>query len=259
MNSSTELSFQQRSLFQQGYQSYSAGELKQLEWGLRFTPSACSLLTLVGLWLQLPWLLLAVSLLGMWAFFAPGAHPMDLIYNHGVRHLFGAVPLPPNPLQRRLACLAAGVMNATAALLFFLSLPIAAWIVGGMLLVLQVIVITTHFCTLSYLYEGIMRALGRWHQAMPEQDARRIYEKGATLVDVRGPEEFARDGVAGAVNAPLDGIDAHADELRERGALLLYCQSGMRSQIAAEKLRAAGIEEAYDLGARAKAERIASE
>jgi rhodanese-related sulfurtransferase len=257
MKASTELSFQQRSLFQQGYQTYSAAELKQLEWGLRFTPTACSLITLLGLWLQLPWLLLAVSALGIWAFFAPGAHPMDLIYNHGVRHLFGAVALPPNPLQRRLACLAAGVMNAAAALLFFLAMPVAAWIVGGLLLVLQVIVITTHFCTLSYLYEGIMRMLGRWHRALAEDDALRIYAAGATLVDVRGPEEFARDGVEGAVNVPLDAIEQHADELRQRGKLLLYCQSGMRSQIATEKLHAAGVAEAYDLGARAKAARIA--
>ncbi|CAN0602708.1 unnamed protein product, partial [Ectocarpus sp. 12 AP-2014] len=142
MTAPTELSFQQRSLFQQGYQSYSAAELKQLDWGLRFTPSACSALTLVGLILELPWLLFAVSFLGIWAFFAPAAHPMDLIYNHGVRHLFGAVALPPNPLQRRLACLAAGVMNAGAAFLFLGGMPTAAWIVGGILLVLHVIVIT---------------------------------------------------------------------------------------------------------------------
>lgn len=256
MNSSTELSFQQRSLFQQGYQTYSAAELRQLNWGLRFTPTVCSLLTLAGLWLQLPALLLAVAALGIWAFFAPAAHPMDLLYNHAVRHLFGAVALPANPLQRRLACLAAGVMNAAAGLLLMGGMPTAAWVVGGMLLVLQVIVITTHFCTLSYLYEGLMRLLGRWHQPLSEQECQRLYAEGATLVDVRGPDEFAGDGVEGAVNVPLDDIEHHADALRDRTPLLLYCRSGMRSQIAAEKLRAKGIDNAHDLGAQVRALRV---
>ena len=254
--STTELSFQQRSLFQQGYQTYSAEELKQLEWGLRFTPTACSLLTLVGLILQLPYLLLAVSALGIWAYFAPGAHPMDLIYNHGVRHLFGATALPPNPLQRRLACLSAGVMNAAAAGLLFAGMPVAAWIVGGMLLVLQAIVIATHFCTLSYMYEGLMRMLGRWHQPLSEQECRQLLDDGAVLIDVRGPDEFARGAVEGAINVPLDDLERHADGLRSKGKLLLYCRSGMRSQIGAEKLKRAGLDQAYDLGAMKRAEQI---
>jgi rhodanese-related sulfurtransferase len=256
MTASTELSFQQRSLFQQGYQTYSAAELKQLEWGLRFTPTACSALTLVGLLWQLPLLLFAVAILGIWAFFAPGAHPMDMLYNHGVRRLVGAVPLPPNPFQRRLACLAAGVMNATAAALLLGGLTTAAWIVGGMLLALQAIVITTHFCALSYLYEGLMRLVGRWHQPLSDDEAQRLYREGALLIDVRGPEEFAADTIDGAINIPVDGIEHSAGELREKGPLLLYCRSGMRSQIAAEKLRQAGLEQAHDLGAVARLKKL---
>jgi rhodanese-related sulfurtransferase len=192
----------------------------------------------------------------MWAFFAPAAHPMDLIYNHGVRHLFGAVALPPNPLQRRLACLAAGVMNAAAAFLFMGGMPTAALIVGGALLVLQVIVITTHFCTLSYMYEWIMRAIGKWHQPIGEEEGRRLIEAGATLVDVRGPDEFSRDAIEGAINAPVDTIQERAAELKNLGDLLLYCRSGMRSQIAAEKLKAAGIDSAFDGGALARVQRM---
>jgi len=73
-----EMSFQQRSLFQQGYQSYTTEELKQLEWGLRFTPSACTSLTILALIMQWPLLAFVVSGLGIWAFFFPAAHPMDL-------------------------------------------------------------------------------------------------------------------------------------------------------------------------------------
>lgn len=42
MSSQPSMSFQQRSLFQQGYQRFTPAELKQLEWGLRFMPAACS-------------------------------------------------------------------------------------------------------------------------------------------------------------------------------------------------------------------------
>ena len=71
MSTTCELSFQQKSLFQQGYQHYSAQELKQLEWGLRFTPAVCSSITAYGLYAQQPWILFLVGLLGMWAFFFP--------------------------------------------------------------------------------------------------------------------------------------------------------------------------------------------
>ena len=136
MTTDHELTFQQKGLFQQGYQHYTPDELRQLEWGLRFTPGVCSAITAVALYLQEPIALFVVAFLGMYAFFFPAGHPMDLIYNRGVRHLFGAVELPENPLPRRMACLAAGVMNSAAALLFLASMPTAAIVVGVMLLLL---------------------------------------------------------------------------------------------------------------------------
>lgn len=165
----SELSFQQRGLYQQGFQRYAPCELRELEWGLRFTPLMCSLAAAYGLYSHSPFILFAVAALGIWAFVMPAAHPMDLLYNHGVRHFFGLAALPANPFQRRLACLAAAVMNAAAGILFIAGLPLIAWGVGITLLVLQFIVITTHFCTLSWMYEGLMRALGKWQ--MPASDS----------------------------------------------------------------------------------------
>jgi len=56
-----------------------------------------------------------VALLGIWAFIFPAGHPMDLIYNHLIAPMFGAVKLPKNPFQRRLAFFVAGLMNIAAA------------------------------------------------------------------------------------------------------------------------------------------------
>ncbi|MBT3883828.1 MAG: DUF4395 family protein [Rhodospirillaceae bacterium] len=247
MTTSDELTFQQKGLFQQGYQHYSPGELRQLEWGLRFTPGVCSAITAVALYLQEPIALFVVAFLGMYAFFFPAGHPMDLIYNHGVRHLFGAVALPENPLPRRMACLAAGVMNSAAAILFLVGLPIAAIAVGAALLVLQVIVITTHFCTLSYVYEYLLRALGFWDVPIEISQARQLMAEGAVIVDVRSQTEYAAEMMPNSVNMPLENLDDSVEEFRKIKSLLV-CQSGSRSHIALEKLRKHGVEDAYNFG-----------
>jgi rhodanese-related sulfurtransferase len=249
MAKTCDLSFTQRSLFQQGYQRFSPRELRQLEWGLRFTPAVCSLIALYGLVTHQPAVLFAVAALGVWAFFFPAAHPMDWIYNRGVRPLFGAAALPEKPLQRRLACLSAGIMNLLAASCFLAGQPHAAWVIGGLLLVLQAIVITTHFCTLSWVYEGVMRLLGKWHAPLSLARAQALLDHGGVLVDVRSPLEFAEGSLPGAINLPLEELERH---LGQFGAwpTLLFCRSGFRSHIAVEKLRARGVRHnVYNLGA----------
>ena len=241
------LSFQQRSMVQQGYQCFTPAELRQYEWGLRFTPTVCTSLTLLALFQHWWWLNFAVAALGIGAYFTPANHPMDWIYNNLVRHLFGAAKLPPNPLQRRLACLSAGVLNLMIGGLFLLQLPIAAYLTGAVLVTLQVIVITTHFCTLSWLYELGMRAMGRWEVPMSPSEAKQKLDTGAVLIDVRTQAEFTRERLSAAKNFPVDSICSLDDELKSR-PLLLYCASGMRSQIATNKLRQCGATEVYDIG-----------
>lgn len=247
MSRQCDLSFQQKNLFQQGFQSYTPQELKQIEWGLRFTPSACSLIALYGLITQNPFVLFGVAILGMWAFFAPAGHPMDLIYNHIIRKPFDAVKLPPNPFQRRLACFSAGIMNTIAASFFLMDMPMAAYITGGMLLALQAIVIFTHFCTLSWMYEGLMRAIGKWNKPVEEGVARQLLEDGAMVIDVRGRDEFDAGHIYGVINVPLDELEQNIEQLKAC-QVLVHCRSGARSQIATQKLKDMGMTQVYDLG-----------
>jgi rhodanese-related sulfurtransferase len=191
----------------------------------------------------------------MWAFFFPAGHPMDLFYNHVVRHPFGAIKLPKNPFQRRLACFAAGIMNTTAGVLFLAGLPVIAIVVGVALLVLQVIVITTHFCTLSWMYEGMMRALGLWKVPMDMGKARTLVENGALVVDVRSQVEFAEESLDCTINLPLENLDSNTKQF-EGKTTLVFCNSGTRSQIATEKLKQHGIENVYDLGAFSRAREL---
>lgn len=62
------------------------------------------------------------------------------------------------------------------------------------------------------------------------------------LIDVRTPEEFAALRIAGSMNLPLDQLDPAALAARCGLDAPLYCvcQTGTRSQIAAQRLRAAG-------------------
>lgn len=80
--------------------------------------------------------------------------------------------------------------------------------------------------------------------------ARSLVEGGARLVDVRTPGEFAGGHIEGAVNVPLQELDARLGEVGEKARpVVLYCASGMRSASAARLLKRAGFQDVHDLGA----------
>jgi phage shock protein E len=78
--------------------------------------------------------------------------------------------------------------------------------------------------------------------------ARELVKKGAHLVDVRTPEEYAAKHVDGAQNVPVDVVDK-ADLGPKDTPLVVYCQSGRRAARAVEVLRAKGYTNVSDLGA----------
>ncbi len=82
------------------------------------------------------------------------------------------------------------------------------------------------------------------------EDARALVAKGARLVDVRSPGEFAGGHLPDAVNIPVDEIARRADEIGPRdGGVVVYCASGVRSASAAGTLRKLGFNPVADLGA----------
>lgn len=72
-------------------------------------------------------------------------------------------------------------------------------------------------------------------------------DSGAVLVDVRTREAYAREHLRGAVNVPLSVIleDPGAVTADETAPLLLYCDRGYQSEIAANRLAEAGYLQAY--------------
>ncbi|NML91174.1 MULTISPECIES: rhodanese family protein [unclassified Sphingobium] len=68
------------------------------------------------------------------------------------------------------------------------------------------------------------------------QDADKAIVKGATLVDIRGADEHAREHIAGALHVPLDRLGALPNV---SGPIIFYCKSGMRTQANEAALQAA--------------------
>jgi len=81
------------------------------------------------------------------------------------------------------------------------------------------------------LRDGLAETV-QWH----EVDAAR--QAGVQIVDVRTPAEFARGGIPGAINVPVDELRERIEEVSD-GAIV-HCQVGLRGYIAARILAGHG-------------------
>ncbi|WP_047872071.1 rhodanese-like domain-containing protein [Nocardiopsis sp. RV163] len=68
----------------------------------------------------------------------------------------------------------------------------------------------------------------------------------ALIVDVRTPAEYESSHIPGAVNLPLDQVDAHLERIASGagGRLVLVCRSGNRAGRCRNALAGAGMEDA---------------
>lgn len=81
------------------------------------------------------------------------------------------------------------------------------------------------------------------------EDAHRAVAAGGRLIDVRTAGEFAGGAAPGAVNVPVQVIAAEIHNHAEpEDIVVLYCKSGMRSDLAAKILRGLGYSKAFNLG-----------
>ena len=63
---------------------------------------------------------------------------------------------------------------------------------------------------------------------------------GGYVLDVRTPAEYAEGHIAGAVNLPLDTVEARAAEVPGNRPVYVICRSGKRSAQASAILKKAG-------------------
>ncbi len=80
----------------------------------------------------------------------------------------------------------------------------------------------------------------------PEAAAALLRDGGATLVDVREPDEHARERIPGARNLPLSRLEEAELAVQSGKPVLFHCRSGARTAGHAGRLAAkAGLCEAY--------------
>ena len=79
-------------------------------------------------------------------------------------------------------------------------------------------------------------------QRITPAEARGLIESGAKLIDIRAPDEYAREHIPGAVNVPL----AEIDRLQAGDCpVVFHCRSGARTEANAAQLAAAAATPCY--------------
>ncbi len=74
-----------------------------------------------------------------------------------------------------------------------------------------------------------------------------LRDSHAFLLDVRGFDEFAAGHAEGAACIPLTDLERRAGDIPTDRPVLVMCQSGGRSALAAERLRALGMDNITDV------------
>jgi rhodanese-related sulfurtransferase len=96
---------------------------------------------------------------------------------------------------------------------------------------------------LIYLYAG------RARPSVAASDAHELVKRGALLLDVRTPSEFASGHIDGAENIPLQELGGRLSEIPSKDSdVIVYCRSGHRSSQAKAMLEKAGFSKVHDLG-----------
>jgi hypothetical protein len=117
----------------------------RINYPLRLAPAICMLWAATGtamgsstiLWALVPFGALGAILSG---------HPFDVLYNHGLRHLFGTPALPRYGTRRRLACAVATTWLIGAALAFHAGMPVVGTIAGGAVVAGTLLQVSTGIC-----------------------------------------------------------------------------------------------------------------
>jgi len=87
-----------------------------------------------------------------------------------------------------------------------------------------------------------MAEQGNEPREVSREEARKMVEEGAQLVDVRADHEWEAGRIAGAKHVPLPELPQRTGEIEQDRPVVVYCRGGNRSSMAAAALADAGYE-----------------
>jgi len=82
--------------------------------------------------------------------------------------------------------------------------------------------------------------MGEAGEEVSREEARKLIEAGAQLIDVRTEHEWEAGRLAGATHLPLAELPQRTGEIDKERPVVLYCRGGNRSTMAATALADAG-------------------
>jgi rhodanese-related sulfurtransferase len=82
--------------------------------------------------------------------------------------------------------------------------------------------------------------MGEAGDEVSREEARKLIEAGAQLIDVRTEHEWEAGRIAGATHLPLAELPQRTGEIDKERPVVLYCRGGNRSTMAAAALADAG-------------------
>jgi len=103
------------------------------------------------------WALVPFAALGA---LLPG-HPFDVVYNHGLRYVFGTPALPRYGPRRRFACAVATVMLIAAAWGFQAGLPAVGHLAGWSVVCAAFLNVSIGFCVPSFIARVFLGKVAR--------------------------------------------------------------------------------------------------
>jgi rhodanese-related sulfurtransferase len=85
---------------------------------------------------------------------------------------------------------------------------------------------------------------GKEVKEVSREEARKLIDEGAQLIDVRADHEWEAGRIAGAKHVPLPELPQATAELDKDRPVVVYCRGGNRSSMAAAALTDAGYDAA---------------
>ena len=81
------------------------------------------------------------------------------------------------------------------------------------------------------------------------QDAVRLINSDAVVIDLRSPEAFARGHIVNAKNMPYEDLSANTEKIAKyaKKAIVAVCDAGVTSSKVVDSLRKTGLENVYGL------------
>ena len=110
---------------------------------------------------------------------------------------------------------------------------------------LSLLAVAAALAVLSYEWRELARGAG----AVSPQDAVRLMNHGATLLDVRGAEAFAAGHIRGARNCPSERLPQGLDGLKrfKDKPVIVYCDRGATAAAAMRQLTQQGFSKVVNL------------